>query len=163
MHPTLSGAAAQHEARLAQAIVEALYAPADPAHPYDKPGHRYERAIRDAILEGSAWAYDGGRNDPEQIVHALRIALRHIPARGVNAPGRNAGPRVDGVPVGTPDGSHPARTARRGRAARGPRGRAKLGRRHTKGPGDPEDLGGGEGEAEKGRVQRTLTVDRLPT
>lgn len=92
MHPTISGAAAQNEARLEQAIVEALYAPADPAHPYDKPGHRYERAIRDAILEGSAWAYDGGRNDPEQIVHALRIALRHIPARGVNAPGRNDDP-----------------------------------------------------------------------
>lgn len=80
------------DARFEQAIVQALDAAPDPSDPYDTPGHRFERAIRDSILQGASWAFDGGRNDPAQIVRALRIALRHIPARGVNAPGHNHDP-----------------------------------------------------------------------
>lgn len=82
----------EDESRFEEGIVRALNAPSDPNDPYDTPGHRHERAIRDAILQGSAWAFGGGCDDQQRIVHALRIVLRHIPSSGVNAPGRNHDP-----------------------------------------------------------------------
>lgn len=48
------------DARLEQAIVQALDAAPDPSDPYDTPGHRFERAIRRILAEEQARSLSGG-------------------------------------------------------------------------------------------------------